>query len=102
MVLEVARDPRFDAEFLARPYPVRDACWRVLSALRKRPFAPGVGFRVERLRRSKSSGAWVARFCRNQYRMLYIVDGDLLILLGVGEGPGSYRRLDRLRGSPPR
>jgi hypothetical protein len=97
MVHEVLRDPRFDAEFLALPSPARDACWHVLSALRRRPFAPGVGFRVERLRRITKADVWVAHFCRNRYRLLYAVDGSTLVVFGVGERPGFYRRLDRLR-----
>jgi hypothetical protein len=27
------------------------------------------------------------------------VDGQLIVLFGVGERPGFYRRLDRLRGT---
>lgn len=99
MVLSVVRDSRFDAEFLALPLPVRDACWHVLGSLRRRPFVPGVGFRVEKLRRPVAVEAWVAHFYRNQYRVLYIVDGNLLVLFGVGERPGFYRSLDRLRGA---
>jgi hypothetical protein len=98
MALEVVRDPRFDDEFMALPVPVRDACWRVLGSLRRRPFAPRVGFRVERLGRPVRTEAWVAHFHRNQFRLLYVVDGGQLRLFGVGQGPGFYRRLDRLRG----
>ena len=102
MAHEVVRDSRFDAEFLALPRPVRDECWHVLGALRRRPFVPGAGFRVERLQRTTKAEAWVAHFYRNQYRLLYVVDGRLLILFGVGLRPGFYRRLDRLRARPRR
>jgi hypothetical protein len=98
MVYEVVRDPRLDAEFLDLPYPVRDAAWRVLGALRRAPFSPGVGFRVERLRRTTKADAWVAHFYRNRYRLVYVVDAPLLVVFGVGPRPGFYRRLDRLRG----
>jgi|SRR5580658_8671445 hypothetical protein len=98
MVVDVVRDPRFDKEFLALPPSVRDACWRVMGGLRRRPFAPGIGYQVQKLRKVPSAEAWVAHFYRNSYRLVYIVDGNRLILIGVGERPGFYRRLDRLRG----
>lgn len=97
MPLRVLRHPEFDNDFLALPVAVRDECWRVISSIRRRPFAPGIGFRVERLRRSTGTQAWSAHFLNNSYRMLYVVDGEDLILIGVGMRPGFYRRLDRLR-----
>lgn len=97
MPLRVVRHPEFDNDFLALPIAVRDECWRVISALRRRPLAPGLGFRVERLRRSTGLPAWSAHFLDNSYRMLYAVDGESLVLVGVGMRPGFYRRLDRLR-----
>jgi hypothetical protein len=93
----VLRDPRFDAEFLALPEEVRDSRWRIIAALRRRPFSPGAGFRVERLRRIAPTEAWSAHFSDDRYRLLYIVDGENLILFGVGPRPGFYRRLDRIR-----
>lgn len=102
MARTVLRDPRFDAEFLALPRDVRDACWNVIAALRRRPFLPGPGFRVDRLRRIAPIEAWAAHFSEDRYRLLYVVDGETLILFGVGDRPGFYRRLDRLRGSRQR
>ncbi|HXQ94994.1 MAG TPA: hypothetical protein VN864_07520 [Thermoplasmata archaeon] len=102
MARTVLRDPRFDAEFLALPEEVRDGCWHVIAALRRRPFSPGAGFRVERLRRVAPTEAWTAHFSNDQYRLLYVVDGEALILFGVGLRPGFYRRLDRIRGRRPR
>jgi hypothetical protein len=98
MARTVLRDPRFDQEFLALPDKVRDSCWRVIAALRRRPQAPGAGFRVERLRRLAPTEAWAAHFDNDRYRLLYVVEGGALILFGVGLRPGFYRRLDRLRG----
>ncbi|MCI4365339.1 MAG: hypothetical protein L3K10_04675 [Thermoplasmata archaeon] len=63
---------------------------------------PGVGFQVKRLRRTSKAEAWVAHFYRNQYRMLYVVDGSVLVVFGIGERPGFYSRLDRLRGTSRR
>ena len=100
MVHHVVRDPRFDAVFLALPPRVRDEGWHVLGALRRRPFVPGAGFRVERLKRPIDAEAWVAHFYRNQHRLLYVVDGRHLMVFGVGSRPGFYRRLDRLRTRP--
>jgi hypothetical protein len=97
MARTVLRDLRFDAEFLVLPEEVREVCWHVIAALRRRPFAPGVGFRVERLRRITPTEAWSAHFSDDQYRLLYVVDGETLILFGVGARPGFYRRLDRIR-----
>jgi len=102
MARTVLRDPRFDAEFLALPEEVRDSCWRIIAALRRRPFSPGAGFRVERLRRMSTTEAWSAHFSDDRYRLLYVVDGEELILFGVGPRPGFYRRLDRIRGRRPR
>ncbi|HTT45589.1 MAG TPA: hypothetical protein VMH38_06200 [Thermoplasmata archaeon] len=98
MARTVLRDPRFDAEFLALPEEVRDSCWRVIAALRRRPFSPGAGFRVERLRRIAPTEAWSAHFLDDRFRLPYVVDGEELILFGVGSRPGFYRRLDRIRG----
>lgn len=94
----VLRDPRFDDEFLALSGETRDECWRVIAALRRRPFSPGPGFRVERLRRISLTEAWAAHFSHDAYRLLYVADGEHLILFGVGLRPGFYRRLDRIRG----
>jgi hypothetical protein len=99
MPLRVLRDPRFDPEFLALPESVRDSCWRVQASLRRRPRSPGAGFRVERLQRMAPTEAWTAHFENDRYRLLYVIDGQTLILFGVGRRPGFYRRLDRLRGS---
>lgn len=98
MAKEVLRDPRFDTELLALPEGVRDTCWQVIAALRRRPFSPGAGFRVERLRRTSPTEAWCAHFSNDRYRLLYVVDGETLLLFGVGTRPGFYRRLDRIRG----
>jgi hypothetical protein len=93
----VLRDPRFDDEFLALPVRVRDSCWHIIGALRRKPNSPGPGFRVERLRKLAPIEAWAAHFEGEQFRLLYVVDGNNLILFGVGRRPGFYRRLDRLR-----
>ena len=93
----VLRDPRFDAEFLALPEEVRDSCWHIIAALRRKPRSPGPGFRVERLRRLAPTDAWAAHFANDDYRLLYVLDGETLILFGVGARPGFYRRLGRLR-----
>jgi hypothetical protein len=100
MARTVLRDPRFDRELMAMPERARDSCWRVIAALRRRPHSPGAGFRVERLRRLAPTEAWAAHFENDRYRLLYVVDGETLILFGVGSRPGFYRRLDRLRGGP--
>jgi hypothetical protein len=97
MARTVLRDPRFDPEFLALPEEVREGCWRVIAALRRRPFSPGAGFRVERLRRMAPTEAWAVHFSDDRYRLLFVVDGESLILFGVGPRPGFYRRLDRIR-----
>lgn len=97
MIRSVLRDPRFDDEFLALKLRVRDECWRVIASLRRRPFSPGAGFRVERLRRIAPTEAWSAHFSDDEYRLLYVVDGETLILFGVGTRPGFYRRLDLIR-----
>jgi len=101
MARTVLRDPRFDPEFLALPERVRDSCWRVVAGLRRKPMASGPGFRVERLRRMAPTQAWTAHFANDRYRLLYVVDGEMLILFGVGTRPGFYRRLDRIRGRTP-
>jgi hypothetical protein len=98
MARTVLRDPRFDPEFLALPERVRDSCWHVIAALRRRPQSPGAGFRVERLSRLAPTEAWAAHFEDARYRLLYVLDGETLILFGVGLRPGFYRRLDRIRG----
>lgn len=97
MASSVLRDPRFDSEFLALPEKARDTCWHVIAALRRRPRSAGPGFRVERLRRLAPVEAWTAHFENDRYRLLYVLDGGVLILFGVGARPGFYRRLDRLR-----
>jgi mRNA-degrading endonuclease RelE of RelBE toxin-antitoxin system len=102
MARTVLRDPRFDREFLALPEPVRDACWHIIAALRRRAFSPGAGFRVEKLRRIAPTEAWTAHFSGDQYRLLYVVDGETLILFGVGARPGFYRRLVQIRGRKQR
>ena len=96
-MLTVVRHPRFDIDFLSLASPVRDECWRVIASLSRRPFAPGPGFRVEKLRGRASVERWTAHFLDNGYRLLYYVDGPNLVLVGVGLRPGFYRRLDRLR-----
>lgn len=98
MTRTVLRDPRFDDEFLALPPEVRDEGWRVIASIRRRPFSPGAGFRVERLRRAAPTEAWSAHFSDDEYRLLYVVEGETLILFGVGLRPGFYRKLDRIRG----
>lgn len=98
MIRTVLRDPRFDEEFLALATDVRDERWRVIASLRRRPFSPGAGFRLERLRRLSPTEAWSAHFSDDTYRLLYVVDGETLILFGVGTRPGFNRRLDRIRG----
>jgi hypothetical protein len=90
MPLRVLRDPRFDAEFLGLPGRARDSCWRVQTALRRRPRSPGAGFRVERLERMAPTEAWAAHFEDDRYRLLYVIDGSTLILFGVGPRPGFY------------
>jgi hypothetical protein len=102
MTWTVLRDPRFDREFLALPAKVRDSCWHVIAALRRKPASPGLGFRVERLRRLAPVEAWAAHFDKNRYRLLYVIDGGELVLFGLGLRPAFYRRLDRLRGGSPR
>jgi hypothetical protein len=94
MARTVLRDPRFDPEFLALSERVRDSCWHVIAALRRRPQSPGAGFRVERLNRLAPTEAWAAHFENDRYRLLYVLDGETLILFGVGLRPGFYRRLD--------
>lgn len=98
MARSVLRDPRFDGDFLALPEEARNACWHVIASLRRRPFSPGPGFRVERLRRVAPTEAWTAHFWRDRYRLLYVLDGETLLPFGVGPRPGFHRRLDRIRG----
>lgn len=102
MARTVLRDPRFDPEFLMLPERVRESCWHVIAALRRRPQSPGAGFRVERLRGLAPIEAWTAHFENDRYRLVYVLDGESLILFGVGLRPGFYRRLDRIRGGRPR
>jgi len=97
MTLRVVSNSRFDHDFDALPSEARREFWRILSSLRRRPFAAGVGFSVVQLRRTARPGARVAHFLNDRYRLLYEVDGELLILVGIGERPGFYRRLDRMR-----
>lgn len=101
MTLRVASNARFEAEFDGLPGHTKSELWRVIGRLRERPFAGGLGFSVSELRHTNSPGARVAHFGHDRYRLLFEVDGDLLILVGVGPRPGFYRRLDRLRGGGP-
>ena len=95
--LEVVRPRFFDDDFWALPSDAQDEFWRVLAELRRRPFAPGPGYTVVPLRRVSRPGVRVAHFLDDDYRLLFVVDGPRLILIGVGRRPGFYRRLDRLR-----
>ena len=97
MTLRVAAGPSFERDLANPPQGARSEMWRLVSKLRTRPFASGLGYRVNELRRTGRPGVRVAHFQRDQYRLLFEVDGDLLILVGVGTRPGFYRRLDRLR-----
>ncbi len=103
MPYEVRRDLRVDKDLLALPVPVRDAFWRVIRGLRRDPFAPGLGYAVDELRRTEERyrAAWTAHFLGNRYRLLYKVDGNLVVIYGVGVRPGFYRKLDRLGNSRP-
>ena len=100
MPLEVVLHPKFDPDYLALPFPVQDEADRVIAALRRRPFAPGVGYSVEQLGGDFDPGVRVAHFLENQFRLLFWVYGNHLILVAVGRRPGFYRSLDRLRGRP--
>lgn len=97
MRLRVAAGPLFERDMADLPLRARSELWRLISKLRTRPFASGLGYSVNQLRRADRPGVRVAHFQRDQYRLLFEVDGDLLILVGVGTRPGFYRRLDRLR-----
>jgi hypothetical protein len=97
MILRVVVDPHFDKDLADLPLAARSEMWRLIARVRTRPFASGLGYTVSQLRRTIRTGVRVAQFHRDQYRLLFEVDGDLLILAGVGPRPGSYRRLDRLR-----
>lgn len=99
MSLRILSNSRFENEFDALPASARAELWRVLGRLRERPFSAGVGFSVTQLRQSKRSGVRVAHFMHDRYRLLYEVDGQHLILVGVGLRPGFYRRLDRLKNA---
>ena len=96
--LQVVRTRLFDEDFWALPAQAQDELWRILAGIRRHPFAPGSGYTVVSLRKVSRSGDRVAHFLDDDYRLLFEVDGPLLILIGVGPRPGFYRRLDRLRG----
>ncbi len=97
----MVRDRRFDDDFWRLPTVAQDELWHVLAGIRRRPFSPGSGYTVIELRRPPRTGVRVAHFLEDQYRLLFEVDGPLLILVGVGVRPGFYRRLDRLRSPTP-
>ncbi|MGA7861939.1 MAG: hypothetical protein WCB19_08810 [Thermoplasmata archaeon] len=97
MILRVVTYTLFERDLADLPADARNEMWRLLAGLRQRPFASGLGYSVHQLRISHREGVRVAHFLRDQYRLLFEVDGDLLILAGVGRRPGFYRRLDRLR-----
>ena len=101
MTLRVVSNARFDTEFDGLPNNAKAELWRIIARLRERPFAGGLGFSVSQLRHTRRPGARVAHFGHDRFRLLFEVDGDLLILVGVGPRPGFYRRLDRLRGGGP-
>jgi hypothetical protein len=98
MSLRVVAGPSFEGDLAKLPLRARTEMWRLIARLRGRPFASGLGYTVSQLRRTTREGVRVAHFLSDQYRLLFEVDGDLLILVGVGPRPGFYRRLDRLRG----
>jgi len=98
MSLRVAVGPSFETDLTDLPLRARAEMWRLIARLRKRPFASGLGYSVSQLRHITRGGVRVAHFLGDRYRLLFEVDGDLLILVGVGPRPGFYRRLDRLRG----
>lgn len=97
MTLRVGPALEFEGDLATLPALPRNEMWRVLARLRKRPLSPGPGYSLNELRRSSRPGVRVARFWHDQYRLMFEVDGELLILVGVGKRPGFYRRLDRLR-----
>src|SRR5713101_6044391 len=97
MIFRVVAGKQFEKDLGELPTPARTEMWRLIAGLRKRPLASGLGFTVNELRHSSRRGVRVAHFWRDQYRLLYEVDGELLILIGVGKRPGFRRRLDRLR-----
>jgi len=102
MTLRVAAGPLFERDLADLPLGPRSEMWRMISKLRTRPFASGLGYSVTQLRRTGRPGVRVAHFQRDQFRLLFEVDGDLLILVGVGTRPGFYRRLERLRAGAGR
>ncbi|MGB6500628.1 MAG: hypothetical protein WBG19_04425 [Thermoplasmata archaeon] len=102
MSLRVAAGPSFERDLDDLPLGARSEMWRLISKLRTRPFTSGLGYRVNQLRRTDRPGVRVAHFQMDQYRLLFEVDGDLLILVGVGIRRGFHRRLDRLRASAGR
>jgi len=97
MTLRVVVGPLFERDLAGLPLDARTELWRLVARLRTRPFASGLGYGVNQLRHAHRGGVRVAHFLRDQYRLLFEVDGELLILVGVGPRPGFYRRLDRLR-----
>jgi hypothetical protein len=97
MRLRVVVGPFFKGDVSALPIGARTEMWRIVGRLRDRPFLSGVGYSVYPIRKTDRRGVRVTHFLRDQYRLLFEVDGELLILVGVGLRPGFYRRLDRLR-----
>ena len=95
--LRVVRDRRLDVDFWQLPPSAQVEFWHVLAGIRRRPFAPGPGYAVVELRKPPRPGVRVAHFLDDGFRLLFEVDGSLLIVYGVGVRPGFYRRLDRLR-----
>ncbi len=98
MNLRVVVGPSFEKDVAVLPLSARTEMWRLIGRLRMRPFASGLGYRVGQLRHITREGVRVAHFLSDRYRLLFEVDGDLLVLVGVGPRPGFYPRLDRLRG----
>lgn len=99
--LRVVRDRRLDGDFWQLPPSAQDEFWHVLAGIRRRPSAPGPGYTVVELRKPPRPGVRVAHFLDDRFRLLFEVDGSLVILYGVGVRPGFYRRLDRIRAGSP-
>ncbi len=98
MSYRVVVGPLFEKDLAVLPLRARTEMWRLIARLRMRPFASGLGYSVGQLRHITREGVRVAHFLSDRYRLLFEVDGDYLVLVGVGPRPGFYRRLDRLRG----
>jgi hypothetical protein len=84
MTLRIVAGQQFEGDLSELPLGVRNDLWRLVAGLRKRPFASGLGYTVTELRRTKRPGVRVAHFWRDLCRLLHEVDGELLILVGVG------------------